>query len=489
MTTDFETELRHRLGDAADGAAGAADPLPAVERRLAARRRRAAALRVAGVVAVVALAAGGAVALTAGDDGGEPTEAAASTDPAGPSASTGSTLVPLTPGWAAMADAPIESRFGHATVAMGDEVLVWGGQPTATARQGDAPGARDGAVYDPAHDTWRTIPPGPGLGSMALGVWTGEVAILVGGPELGGGGPRVAAAFDPSDDTWTELAPPPDGNAADAVTHLVWTGTEVILVTGGASTPDQVVAYDPATDTWREGALPATPLPAFAQLAWTGSEVVVIGFDMGIGDQAYSVNGDTDGDGDLMDPDDPPPVDQSPTVGQTVVHLYDPAADTWRSIPWGLGAARRSPVVAWTGDALLVGGGGGSGADHADAALLDPATGTWTPLPAAPVPFSASGREATVWTGDQVLVPTSSLPGDPAEADPGDASLGLLAYDAGTGTWTQAPTAPVPPPQGSRPVWAAGRLVAPLGGLLTRDGPGSWSCCDHGPAGGLTYTP
>lgn len=117
---------------------------------------------------------------------------------------------PLPGVWEKIASAPLAGRFGAAAVWTGSEVLVWGGtgaQPYA-----------DGALYDPARRVWRAVarsPLGPRVEPAA--VWSGSEVIIAGGralSEAGSGGAHArpltdAAAYDPASDTWRTLPPLP----------------------------------------------------------------------------------------------------------------------------------------------------------------------------------------------------------------------------------------------------------------------------------------
>jgi hypothetical protein len=473
---DFETDLRDRLDRATADVAAPPDLLPTIERRITARGRRTTALRVAGAVAVVALASGIALVAT-GDDGGDAGPPVA-TDPTTDTTEAGTTTTaPLPTGWAGMADAPIAERVYHLVLAMDDEVLVRGGMAVATPEPGPDGDAlpttlADGAVYEPATDTWRTVPDAPLPGS-ASGVWTGTEAILVsGGPPLStpemAGGPPVAAAFDPATDTWRPLAAPPEDLAPGNVT-MVWTGTHVVALQTGTAFPEDAASttvgiYDPATDTWTTGATPDV-LGADAVAVWTGTEVLVVA----------SVDSD-------------PATDAYDDV---VVRAYDPATDTWRNLPWGLsGTARSFSAVVWTGDRLFVGGGltfgGEEEARAREAALLDPATGTWTPTTPAPTGIFGPEQMTAVWSGDRVVIVGAGEGGAPL-AVPGPAAA--LTYDPATDTWSEGGTAPGDE-YGAGWVWAAGRVVVPLGAVPAPfDEDGTSGCCPVGIPGGATYVP
>jgi hypothetical protein len=302
-------------------------------------------------------------------------------------------------------------------------------------------------------------------------VWTGTEAILVsGGPPLTtpemGGGPPAAAAFDPATDTWRTLATPPAELAPHGIA-AVWTGSQVVAVQRGDAFPEgvdstAVAVYDPTTDTWTAG--PTTDGVEPASVVWTGTEAIVVG------------TADTDTSTDVED--------------EVLVRAYDPAAGTWRSIPWGLtGASRIGIAVAWTGDRLFVGGGltfEGSEAESArEAALLDPATGTWTPASPAPDGFFGPERGTAVWTGDRVVTLGAGQGGLPLSVPGPNAGL---AYDPATDTWAEGPARPGDGEWGAAWAWAAGRIVVPLGSVPLPANEDTFTGLTPIP-GGATYVP
>ena len=425
----FEERLRSGLETVA-----AAQGLPVgfedrVGERVASARRRRAFSR-GGLMVVVLLAfIGGAVVII--DD---------------PPVQTTIAGGPLDPGWHPIADAPIPPRIQALSVGMGDRVLVWGGW--------DDESRLDGAVYDSADDTWTEVPSSPFNVGDAVGAWTGEEAIVVSGER----NDVVGAAYDPDTNSWRTLPAPPLANGASALNHALWTGTEVVIVgiadAGDQGTVNQVARYDPATNIWRTGALPAAPLPGFGDAAWTGTEVAVVGHVNGSGS----------------------------SIGNNTLHLYNPNLDRWREIPWELDGVRGTMTVAWTGDALFIGGGrlidGASEEFLRDAALVDLANDRWDRLPDAPVAFAGNERFAEVWTGSTVLT------FEGAGATP-------LAFDPKSRTWRTGTPSPI---EGYRMetawTWVPSRrsVVMWSGAFSSMDSPTRTFCCSP-IDGGETYTP
>ncbi len=130
----------------------------------------------------------------------------------------------------------------------------------------------------------------------------------------------------------------------------------------------------------------------------------------------------------------------------------DPAAGTWRPLPQAPLEPRTDHLVAWTGSQLIVWGGTGRTGLLADGAVYDPATDRWRTLPQAPL--SPRADAAAVWTGTELLV----LGG----ADNAGPLTDAAAYDPDSSSWR--PVAQLPEGFGSgaevEVVWAGDAAVA-----------------------------
>ena len=91
---------------------------------------------------------------------------------------------------------------------------------------------------------------------------------------------------------------------------------------------------------------------------------------------------------------------------------YSTASGTWEILPTSPLAGRTQHVAVWTGTEMIIWGGlldgskpGQIGA-AGDGAAFNPADGSWTPLPEAPIAgrvgaaFTWTGRELVIWGGD-----------------------------------------------------------------------------------------
>jgi hypothetical protein len=252
----------------------------------------------------------------------------------------------------------------------------------------------------PAGWTWKPTGPLPGRhGHVAA--WTGSEVVLWGG-ERPGRAPQ-GAAYDPRHDVWRRIARSPLENRSGAA--AAWSGSEVLVwggINGGGSLDDGA-AYDPATDRWRR--LAPSPLSGRVPLtsAWTGRELVVMGY------RGYGRS-----------------------VGTNDAAAYDPATDTWRMLGWAPIKINEGTGV-WTGRELIVYGGlldrsrrPQTPNDQAVGAALDPTTGTWRPLPVAPL---SSQAVVLAWDGQRVVA--------------WDWDLEAAALDPDSGRWSDLPGLPL----------------------------------------------
>ena len=158
---------------------------------------------------------------------------------------SGAAYDPTTDSWRMVAPAPIEARERHTAVWTGDEMVVWGG----TRRHHGVGDLLDGARYDPATDSWRTMSAAP-AGTDRSG---GQAAVVDGRVVIGAGfGPsgaeeRRVLVYDLSEDRWNTVP------VADPVIHLLPVENKVALLTAGHATEDddgnelRVELLDPAT--------------------------------------------------------------------------------------------------------------------------------------------------------------------------------------------------------------------------------------------------
>ena len=237
-------------------------------------------------------------------------------------------------------------------------------------------------AYDPATDKW-TQKKSMALPShhVAFAEYHGKIYAF-GGFVYPKSGPPAwvpidnAWEYDPETDEWKALAPMPEKRGS-AVAAAVG---DKIYVIGGASTPrgsketaisptsaqvclGTVEEYDPATNTWRE----RTPMPTprnHAAIGVVDGKIYVIGGRVG----AAFIGLASD---------------------VSVVEEYDPATDSWGAPRSRMPTARSALAAGVYGGRIYIAGG-----EYQDPHMMatfraveayDPATDTWETLPSLPV--------------------------------------------------------------------------------------------------------
>ena len=193
----------------------------------------------------------------------------------GGASSKGQAYDPAAGIWTLLPAAPLQPRRAAAGAWTGRELIVAGGSGTGTVKT-----FRDGAAWNPATRTWRTIAPMPAGRTGATAVWDGTELILIGGRAGSGAASRLAAiplAYNPATDRWRWLPKMPYPRSGFGA---VWTGRQVLVwggLTAAGIPPPHGQAYNPAAGRWT--ALPPAPLRGRADpvMAWTGRRMIVWG--------------------------------------------------------------------------------------------------------------------------------------------------------------------------------------------------------------------
>jgi N-acetylneuraminic acid mutarotase len=250
--------------------------------------------------------------------------------------------------WKPMAGWPLAERFGARAVWTGKRLIVWGGASASAGK--DPPPLADGAAYDPADDKWTKLPPAPLAGRIApLAGARGDAALVSWGPGELRDGRRVptadSALYDAGANRWSPAAaapaPPKQTWCVDASECVgVDTGSKVLFAGQG-------LAWDAGGNRWSTVAAGqfADPLLEGKAQAWTGSRVMLWGG--GTADSA---------------------ADAPPATVTAAGAAYDPAADRWDALPSSPLAPRARATAVWTGREFIVWGGE---ADHNHRAQFD----------------------------------------------------------------------------------------------------------------------
>ena len=281
-------------------------------------------------------------------------------------------------------------------------------------------------------------------------------------------------------DVWAEgsvLNGLPDGRTGHTA---LWTGSEM-LVWGGKGTQTGM-RYDPATDVWTPMSTTSAPEARFAHVAvWTGSQMIVWGGKTNpnqIPGSSCCINNGGLGCDDNACESLICEMDSfccnvawDSICGELAATYcaicggslplgtggrYDPVSDSW--LPTSTvdaPSARFGHTAVWTGNLMIVWGGGTLGNPSGEGALYDPVSDTWTSTATVDAPAARSGHTA-VWTGDRMVVwGGTSLDG--AENTGG-------RYDPLTNSWSPMSTEDAPVPRvGHTAIWN-GELMLVWGG-------------------------
>jgi len=320
--------------------------------------------------------------------------------------------------WRPVPEPPVKASYGgFVEVWSGTELLVF-----AAVSRGGMEGpivSGVGAAYNPARNTWRTLPAFPYKVTSSEGgiraVWDGTEMLIWG---------QANGAYDPATDRWRPLRAPIIG----AASITLWTGRQVIMWGGGCcddALSDGAV-YDVAHDAWQR--IPASPLPGrHSNAVWTGTEMVIVG---GVGIE-----------GTFLDD----------------AAAYNPSTRTWRRLP-ALPAPRARASITWTGAEVVIAGGIGSfrSPPYADAMAYNPATNQWRRLAAMP---ENRHTHCAVWTGQQLLVVGGQTA--PEGKEPGSSlpqSRGW-SYDLTSDHWSTLPASPPSAHSATGCVWTGNVMI------------------------------
>jgi serine/threonine protein kinase/N-acetylneuraminic acid mutarotase len=244
-------------------------------------------------------------------------------------------------GWRPIADARVGLDAATATEADGT-IWIFGGMGADNRVSGSHEG------YDPAIDSWKGGEGLPVPVQHAMSATWQDTPIVVGGWRTEGANPKVATdrVWRIVNSRWTELPPLLQPRAAGVAAVV----GDRVIVTGGVDATGKLLNTTEIFDgtSWKLGA----PLPTPRQMLAAASD----------GKLVYTVGG-TNGTSELA-----------------AVEAYDPAADTWTSLPEIPG--RRSDFGAAITDGRLVAVGGLSQGEVLNSVVaLDLATRSWNGLP------------------------------------------------------------------------------------------------------------
>lgn len=406
MTDRMDERLRSHLSSVDNADVASAEAIGAGVARSQRRHERTRRVALGGSVAAL-LIAGSIVVWNSGEgperitsgDGGSPTTVAVNTTLAQVVPMTGPSSTPVAPqvGWEAIPPNPRGVVSGATVVWTGSEAVSVGGD----VNDGVAPGV---TAYSPSTGLWRDIAADVPLLAPIV-TWTGESVLAVGW--TASGRPRsVAASLSLDSGEWTILADAPAPDKLWSNDAWVWTGTELLVMSGvqEAEAPT-VQAFNPTTNTWRMLASAPIAHRFDASSVWTGTEWLI-----------WGGGGETDSYADGV--------------------AYNPATDSYRPLAKAPLSARAVRGV-WTGaEMVLLAGTSSGGNAESDGAAYSPQTDTWRSTK----PGFGHPGFVPVWTGSLIIqfAKGGAVWYNPAldEWGSGDMTFGEVAHDDRSPVWT-----------------------------------------------------
>jgi hypothetical protein len=273
--------------------------------------------------------------------------------------------------------------------------------------------------------------------------------VLVWGGDGGGGRDLVdGAVYDPAADTWTDIAAAPASAARACAKAIAVSDTDVVIAAGVASSgpsprADDLLVYHGKTDTW--SVLPGST--NVYDIAAKGTDVALVGLEPGSGAVIVSLTDLRTGKTHrLADPsigDRPQAVGLlwsgadlmllSSTAGSSTIESYSMASDRWRrlemvaserlSAPAGVAVSVTGPVPAGLADVMsgtpaVVGWGRRQVSVVTPAGVRSVATGGYCGVGA-----------AGVWTGSSLI----AWGGQDCSAGSGQVATGVAVTVTGLG--------------------------------------------------------
>lgn len=329
---------------------------------------------------------------------------------------------------------PPSVRYEHAAAWTGDELLIWGGRDTSTWKS-------DGYRYDPTSLTW-TMMATNSLSARAnhVGIWCDGRFVVWGGVSGANTYYGDGAIYDPAMNSWTAMASPTSISSRASAVAVCYNNQ--VIIWGGMSFSGSTIyhndgeIYSPSLNTWSpfasgaSGSVPA--LRARTAHGMVGDKLVIWGGNGPAALGTGSVYDFSDNSWTTITLSGAPSARfrMGFTVSDTELYIYggvgignvyqtglgyryNPATNVWATHPVAVSAQAVADVkMAWNGKQVVAWGGetyedlGGAGGFTTNTVnsgfIFDPATSAVNPTPV----ISADGRKhhSFVWNGYSFIV-------------------------------------------------------------------------------------
>jgi N-acetylneuraminic acid mutarotase len=294
--------------------------------------------------------------------------------------------------WRTLPASGLAARRYHTAVWTGTKMIVWGGVTSTSTSSTYA--TNSGAVYDVATDSWTPMSTtnAPSARYYHTAVWTGTKMIVWGG--YTGSYAADGHAYDPATNTWSSV-PIATAPIVGRQQHNAEFVNGKMIVYGGSngSYLADAAAYDPSADSWATLSPPSGDLDArYAAMSAVDPTKKMVGFFGGYGNSYVSYSY-IKGTGGIFD-----------TVAGTWKSIPQ-AADSVFPYP-----RRYYGTTWWAPDGFYVWGGSAvygtsssSNTYSGNGAVFDPTTSTWRAMSDTNAPV---GRQypTAVWTGAEAII-------------------------------------------------------------------------------------
>ncbi len=270
-------------------------------------------------------------------------------------------------------------RLGHSAVWDGTYMIVWGGATASNLHTA----LSDGAMYNPALNTWTTMAGTPPSSRCYPGaVYTGSDMLVWGGYDWATSDKNDGFKFNSGTNTWSAAIQTTNAPVARDTFMMCRAGGNIVVFGGenySAAALNSGAIYNVAGNSWTT--ISSTGVPSarecWRNYAYNGSQIFLFGGD----DVTNALDGG---------------------------YLFDPVTNSWTTVSsTGAPSARTYHAVVWNGVQFMVWGGANktktATAGYNDGFYYDPVGDKWWPMNTGGT-LSVRNDTAFVWTGSEFLI-------------------------------------------------------------------------------------